>query len=70
MDKGEVLYFPPAISDLIGEARCNALERLVHEAQTHVVSYPVNDEKLKEQEKRMGWMERLKRIFPDEMELS
>ena len=35
-----------------------------------MASYLVNDETLKKQEKRVGWAERLKPIFLDEMRIS
>lgn len=63
-------YFPQAISDLTGRQNVNALERQVDKAQAHVVRYLAHDEKLKKQEKRVGWMARMKHTFLDETGLS
>lgn len=59
-------YFPQATPDLLRRQPANALERVVHQVQTRVASYPANEETFKKREKRVGWAERLKPIFLDE----
>ena len=66
----DAIIFLKQIQTLPGRQSVNSLERLVRRAQLHVVSYAVNDEKWKEQEERVGWMEGLIQIFPDGMGLS
>lgn len=46
-----VIFHSSNFKALLERQNVNAMERLVHKAQIHVVSHPVNDEEVKEQEK-------------------